>query len=77
MTYLNLGGWKLGVLINFNVAQLRDGLRRLVLGLAEEGDFTAKPRRAQREETPFAAEAVGLPAKGNEPAQLWTYEAQD
>jgi len=31
LTYLRLGGWKLGLLINFNVAVLRDGIRRRIL----------------------------------------------
>jgi GxxExxY protein len=31
LTYLRLGGWKLGLLINFNVAVLKDGIRRRVL----------------------------------------------
>jgi len=35
LTYLRLGGWKLGLLINFNVALLRDGIHRRVLGLEE------------------------------------------
>jgi GxxExxY protein len=35
LTYLRLGGWKVGLLINFNVAVLRDGIRRRVLGLEE------------------------------------------
>lgn len=32
LTYLKLGGWKVGLLINFNVAVLKQGLRRRVLG---------------------------------------------
>ncbi len=32
LTYLKLGGWWVGLLINFNVPVLRDGVRRLVLG---------------------------------------------
>ena len=36
LTYLRLGGWKIGLLINFNVELLKRGLRRRVLGLAEE-----------------------------------------
>ena len=54
LTYLRLGGWKVGLLINFNVALLRDGIVRRVLGL-EDGDchefgsarqsFTAEARR--------------------------------
>jgi len=35
LTYLRLGGWKLGLLINFNVAVLRNGIHRRVLGLEE------------------------------------------
>jgi len=31
MTYLRLGGWRVGLLINFNVPVLKDGLRRRVL----------------------------------------------
>jgi len=31
LTYLRLGGWKLGLLINFNVVVLKDGIRRRVL----------------------------------------------
>ena len=36
LTYLRLGGWQIGLLINFNVELLKHGLRRRVLGLAEE-----------------------------------------
>lgn len=36
LTYLRLGGWKVGLLINFNVPILRDGIRRKVLGLEEK-----------------------------------------
>ena len=35
LTYLRLGGWKVGLLINFNVGLLRHGIRRRVLGLEE------------------------------------------
>jgi len=31
ITYLKLTGYRLGLLINFNVALIRDGIRRLVL----------------------------------------------
>ena len=31
LTYLKLGGWKLGLLINFNVSVLKDGIRRRIL----------------------------------------------
>ncbi|MFN6962514.1 MAG: GxxExxY protein [Pyrinomonadaceae bacterium] len=32
ITYLRLGGWRLGLLINFNVVSLRQGIHRRVLG---------------------------------------------
>jgi len=41
LTYLKLGGWKLALLLNFNVAVLKEGIERLVLGLAEEGKSVA------------------------------------
>lgn len=31
LTYLRLGGWRLGLLINFNVVVLKDGIHRLML----------------------------------------------
>ena len=31
LTYLRLGGWRVGVLINFNVVVLKDGIRRRIL----------------------------------------------
>ncbi len=36
LSYLKLGGWKIGLLINFNVKLLKHGLRRRVFGLIEE-----------------------------------------
>ena len=35
LTYLKLGKYKVGLLINFNVPKLKDGIKRLVLGLEE------------------------------------------
>jgi GxxExxY protein len=35
LTYMKLGDWKVGLLINFNVPVLKDGMRRLVLGFEE------------------------------------------
>jgi GxxExxY protein len=32
LTYMKLGGFKLGLLINFNVAKLTDGIQRLIDG---------------------------------------------
>jgi GxxExxY protein len=31
LTYLKLGGWRVGLLINFNVPVLKDGIRRRIL----------------------------------------------
>ena len=31
LTYMRLGGWRIGLLMNFNVPALRDGIRRVVL----------------------------------------------
>jgi len=35
LTYMRLGGWKVGLLINFNVLVLKNGIRRKVLALDE------------------------------------------
>jgi GxxExxY protein len=35
LTYLRLGGWQIGLLLNFNVGVLKDGIRRRVHGLKE------------------------------------------
>ena len=35
ITYLSLGGWQVGLLINFNVVLLKDGVRRRVLNYRE------------------------------------------
>jgi GxxExxY protein len=35
LTYLKLGGWNVGLLINFNVPVLKDGIRRRVLDWRE------------------------------------------
>lgn len=35
ITYLSLGGWQVGLLINFNVLLLRDGIRRKVFNFHE------------------------------------------
>ncbi len=35
LTYLRLGGWQVGLLINFNVVLLKDGIRRKVLNFKE------------------------------------------
>ena len=35
LTYMRLGGWKVGLIINFNVPIVVKGVKRLVLGLKE------------------------------------------
>jgi hypothetical protein len=32
LTYLKIGGYRLGLLMNFNVVVLKDGIRRKILG---------------------------------------------
>ncbi|HEX8649636.1 MAG TPA: GxxExxY protein [Pyrinomonadaceae bacterium] len=32
LTYLRLGGWRIGLLINFNVPVLKEGIRREIMG---------------------------------------------
>jgi GxxExxY protein len=39
LTYLKLGGWRIGLLINFNVHLLKQGITRRVLNLHEEVSF--------------------------------------
>jgi GxxExxY protein len=36
LTYMRLGGWTVGLLINFNVPVLKDGIKRRVLKLDEQ-----------------------------------------
>jgi len=43
LSYLKLGGWKLGLLINFHVPLLREGIRRVVLGLEEVPKSASAP----------------------------------
>ncbi|HSQ25298.1 MAG TPA: GxxExxY protein [Pyrinomonadaceae bacterium] len=43
ITYLRIGGWRLGLLINFNVAVLKSGIRRKILGY--ETEKAAAPER--------------------------------
>jgi len=47
LTYLRLGGWRVGLLINFNVPVLKQGIRRLVLGLGE-CPFSSAPSASRR-----------------------------
>jgi len=41
LSYLKLGGWKLGLLINFHAPLLRQGIKRVVLGLDEQSKSIA------------------------------------
>ncbi len=46
ITYLKLGNWKIGLLINFNVLRLTDGIQRIVLGLdSPDVNTIKKPHR--------------------------------
>jgi len=42
LSYLKLGGWKLGLLINFHAPLLRDGIKRVVLGLEDTSTSAAR-----------------------------------
>lgn len=44
LTYLRLGGWSVGLLINFNVPVVRDGIKRLVHNYKEPSAPSASPR---------------------------------
>ena len=47
LSYLKLTGLKVGLLINFNVVVLKNGLRRIVNDFPESSK-TPRPRRSQR-----------------------------
>ena len=51
LTYLRLSGCKIGLLINFHVTALKDGIRRLVLNYPDETAPADQPqrRRGRRE----------------------------
>ncbi len=44
LTYMKLGGWKIGLLINFNVALLKQGIRRRVMNLESDQDICIQAR---------------------------------
>jgi len=62
ITYLKLGGWTIALLLNFNVAVLKEGIERLVLGLQEEGEELSAPRTAK---TSSGAASALLRCNGN------------
>ena len=45
LTYLRLGGWRVGLLINFNSVLLKDGIRRKVLNFEGISALTLCPLR--------------------------------
>ncbi len=45
LTYLRLSGLHIGLLINFNVPLLKDGIRRFVLDLPNDPRRPRRPRR--------------------------------
>ncbi len=51
ITYLKLGNWKIGLLINFNVLRLTDGLQRIVFGL-DSADINAINRPPHSQHLP-------------------------
>lgn len=42
LTYLKVGGWSVGLLINFNVPVLKHGIKRVVLNYNEDSAMTPK-----------------------------------
>ena len=44
LTYLRLGGWTVGLLMNFNVPVLRDGIKRIVLNYQDPSASSAPLR---------------------------------
>ena len=42
ITYLRIGGWRVGLLINFNVAVLKSGIHRKILGYEPEQAASAE-----------------------------------
>jgi GxxExxY protein len=48
LTYLRLGGWHVGLLINFNVELLKQGIRRKVLNFDARRQLSALPPRPPR-----------------------------
>ena len=44
LTYLRLGGWNVGLLINFNVSVLKRGIKRMVNEFEETSAFSASLR---------------------------------
>jgi GxxExxY protein len=47
LTYLRLADKRLGLLINFNVELIRDGISRVVNGLAEDKHISRQGAKAQ------------------------------
>lgn len=44
LTYLKLGGWTVGLLINFNVSILKNGIKRIVNNYQENSAHSASLR---------------------------------
>ena len=44
LTYLKLGGWSLGLIINFNVPVLKTGIKRVVNQFVDSSASSASPR---------------------------------
>jgi GxxExxY protein len=49
LTYMKLGGWKVGLLINFHVPVLSKGIKRLVLGLQDHDEYEQSLRLVRTE----------------------------
>ncbi len=60
LTYLRLADKRLGLLINFHVALIKDGITRIVNGL-EEDDHAKSPSRKEGVSDPFSPRISLLP----------------
>jgi GxxExxY protein len=61
LTYLRLGGWKAGLLINFNTPLLRDGMVRRVLAFDESKQRADHARLADALQRPHARRSEAEP----------------
>ena len=51
LTYLRLGGWAIGLLLNFNCRMMRDGVKRIVLSNPSPQRLSVSAVQASSEES--------------------------
>lgn len=69
ITYLRLGGWKLALLLNFNVAVLKEGIQRIVLGAQDGVRNTLARRRVQSSSVSRSASLCFVGGSGDAAAE--------